>query len=54
MDGMVSIGEFLINLVNYNKPKTLLGLGQNGTVAGTGSQHNPVADKNSYRGKERT
>src|ERR671931_839416 len=36
MDGMANPGERSINIVRENKPKVLAGLGQNGTVAGTG------------------
>jgi len=35
MDGRANPGERLINIVTENKPKMLLGLSQNGTVAGT-------------------
>ena len=40
---MVKLAEFLLNVVNLNKPKMLKGLGQNGTVAGTGVAFSPVA-----------
>src|SRR5437870_8136953 len=38
MGGMVNTCELLINVVTSGKPKMLRGLGQKGTVAGTGSQ----------------
>jgi len=37
MDGMVNRCELSINVVTRGKPKMLRGLGQKGTVAGTGS-----------------
>ena len=37
VDGMVSISERSINVVTVNKPKTMTGLRQNGTVVGAGS-----------------
>jgi len=40
---MVKLAEFLLNVVNSNKPKMLKGLRQNGTVAGTGVTFSPVA-----------
>lgn len=43
MSNMVKLAEFLLNVVNLNKPKMLKGLGQNGTVAGTGVAFSPVA-----------
>jgi hypothetical protein len=54
MDGRVNIGELSINVVNRDKPKMLIGLGQNGTVAGTGSHGYPVMDTQRYRRTERT
>src|SRR6267143_721985 len=44
MDGMVNRCELSINVVTRGKPKMLRGLGQKGTVAGTGSCHYPVKD----------
>ena len=49
MGGMVNTGELLINVVTSGKPKMLTGLGQNGTVAGTGSCFYPVMDTQRYR-----
>ena len=54
MDGMVSRGELSINVVMSDKPKMLTGLGQKGTVAGTGSQTYPVMDSQRYRRTEST
>jgi hypothetical protein len=54
MDDMVNIRELSINLVKSNKPKMLTGLGQNGTVAGTGSRQYPVMDTQRYRRTEST
>ena len=39
---------------NIEQAKDTDRLGPNGTVAGTGSHHNPVVDIQSYRGKEKT
>ena len=44
MDGMVNRGELLINVVTSNKPKTLIGLGQNGKGAGLGVFWSPNTD----------
>src|SRR5712691_11576872 len=52
--GMVNTGELLINVVTSGKPKMLTGLGQNGTVAGTGSCFYPVMDTQRYRRIEST
>jgi len=54
MDGMVNTCELSINAVIRNKPKMLTGLGQNGTVAGTGSCFYPVMDTTRYRRIEST
>ena len=54
MDGMVNPCELLINVVTSSKPKMLRGLGQNGTVAGTGSCLYPVMDTERYRRIEST
>jgi hypothetical protein len=54
MDGMVNRRELSINVVTTNKPKMLRGLGQQGTVAGTGSQTYPVMDSQRYRRTEST
>src|SRR6266481_7720176 len=43
-----------INVVTSGKPKMLTGLGQNGTVAGTGSCFSPVMDTQRSRRIERT
>jgi hypothetical protein len=44
----------LINVVTSGKPKMLRGLGQKGTVAGTGSCFSPVMDSTRYRRIEST
>ena len=49
MDGMVNTGERLLHVVTSGKPKMLTGLGQNSTVAGTGSCFYPVMDTTRYR-----
>jgi len=54
MDGMVNTCELLINVVTSGKPKMLRGLGQNGTVAGTGACFSPVMDTTRYRRIEST
>jgi hypothetical protein len=54
MDGMVNTCELLINVVTAGEPKMLRGLGQNGTVAGTGSCFYPVMDTTRYRRIEST
>ena len=54
MDGMVNRCELSINVVTRGKPKMLRGLGQKGTVAGTGSGHSPVMDRQRYRRTEST
>ncbi len=54
MDGMVNRCELSINVVTRGKPKMLRGLGQKGTVAGTGSCHYPVMDIQRYRRTEST
>jgi hypothetical protein len=41
---MVTTGELLRNVVTSGQPKMLRGLGQQGTVAGTGSCFDPVMD----------
>ena len=51
---MVNPCELLINVVTSSKPKMLTGLGQNGTVAGTGSCFYPVMDTTRYRRIEST
>ena len=54
MDGMVNTCELSINVVTKGKPKMLPGLGQKGTVAGTGSCHYPVMDSQRSRRTEST
>ena len=54
MGGMVNTGKLLLNVVTSGKPKMLRGLGQNGTVAGTGSCFYPVMDTQRYRRIEST
>jgi hypothetical protein len=54
MDDMVNKRELSINVVKSDKPKMLTGLGQNGTVAGTGSRQYPVMDTQRYRRTEST
>jgi len=54
MDGMVNTCELSINVVKSDKPKMLTGLGQNGTVAGTGAHQSPVMDIQRYRWTEST
>src|SRR5712691_10746719 len=54
MGGMVNTGELLINVVTSGKPKMLTGLGQNGTIAGTGSCFYPVMDTERSRRIEST
>ena len=54
MDGMVNRCELSINVVTKGKPKMLRGLGQNGTVAGTGACFSPVMDTPRYRRIEST
>ena len=54
MGGMVNTCELLLNVVTSGKPKMLRGLGQNGTVAGTGSCFSPVMDTPCYRRIEST
>ncbi len=51
---MVHTRELSINVVKSDKPKMLRGLGQNGTVAGTGSCLYPVMDTGRYRRIEST
>ena len=54
MDGMVNPWALLIHVVTAGKPKMLRGLGQKGTVAGTGSCFYPVMDTERYRRIEST
>jgi len=54
MDGMVHTRELSINAVIRHKPKMLTGLGQKGTVAGTGSEGSPVMDTQRSRRTEST
>ena len=54
MDGMVIIRELSITVVKRHKPKMLIGLGQNGTVVGTGACCSPVMDTQRYRRTEST
>ena len=54
MDGMVNTCELSINVVRSNRPKMLIGLGQKGTVAGTGAPLSPVVDTQRYRRTEST
>ena len=51
---MVNIGALSINVVTSGKPKMLRGLGQKGTVAGTGSCLYPAMDTQRYRRIEST
>ena len=51
---MVNTGELSINVVTSGKPKMLRGLGQKGTVAGTGSCLSPVMDTTRSRRIEST
>ena len=51
---MVNIGALSIHVVTSGKPKMLRGLGQKGTVAGTGSCLYPVMDTQRYRRIEST
>ncbi len=41
---MDSVCEILINVVMLDKPKMLIGLPQNGDVAGTGAASSPVVN----------
>ena len=41
-DGMANPGELLINVVRTSKPKTLIGLNQNGTWPGAGDSPSPA------------
>ena len=54
MGGMVNTRELSINVVTSGKPKMLRGLGQNGTVVGTGSCFYPVMDTQRSRRTEST
>jgi hypothetical protein len=54
MDGRVNTCEISINVVKGNKPKMLIGLSQNGTVAGIGSRQYPIMDTQRYRRTEST
>jgi len=54
MGGMVNTCELLLNVVTSGKPKMLRGLGQSGTVAGTGACFSPVMDTQRYRRIEST
>jgi hypothetical protein len=54
MGGMVNTGELSINVVKMNKPKMLIGLGQNGIVVGTGAPPSPVTDTQLSRRTEST
>ena len=54
MGGMVNPCELLLNVVTSGKPKMLRGLGQSGTVAGTGACFSPVMDTQRYRRIEST
>ena len=49
MGGMANTGERSINIVNHNKPKVLLGLSQNGNVAGTRTEFFLVMGNARYR-----
>ena len=51
---MVNPCELLINVVTSGKPKMLTGLGQKGTIAGTGSCFDPVMDTERSRRIEST
>jgi hypothetical protein len=53
MGGMANTGERSINIVNHNKPKVLLGLSQNGNVAGTRTEFFLVMGNTRYRWIER-
>jgi hypothetical protein len=54
MSGMANTCECSINIVNPNKPKVLLGLSQNGNVAGTRIQPFLVMGHQRYRWRERS
>ena len=54
MDGMVNTRELSINVVNYDKPKMLIGLSQKGTVVGTEPRRCPVMHTQHYRRTEST
>ena len=54
MEGRVNTCERSLNVVMSNEPKMLLGLGQKGTGAGTGSCHYPVMDIQRSRRTEST
>ena len=41
---MSNIGELLINVVKYDKPKVLAGLDQKGKGSGMGAPNSPIAD----------
>ena len=53
MGDMANTCECSINIVNPNKPKVLLGLSQNGNVAGTRIQPFLVMGNQRYRWIER-
>ena len=52
MSGMGNTCELSINVVTYEKPKSLIGFAKR-HVAGTGSVFYPVMDKQSHRRIER-
>ena len=54
MDGRVNTCELSIHVVMSTKPKTLPGLSQKGTGAGTGSRSYPVMDSQRSRRTEST
>jgi len=54
MDGMGHRGARSLHVVTTSKPKRLRGLGQKGTVAGTGACFSPVMDTTRYRRIEST
>ena len=54
MNGMVNTCERSLTVVSQNKPKTLRGLRQTGTVVGTEAAYSSVMDTQHHRRKERT
>ncbi len=54
VEGMVNPGERSLTIVNFDKPKVLIGLRQTGTGAGPGTAYFPGMGIPRYRWKERT
>ncbi len=48
---MVNRCKHPLNVVTLNKPKMLMGLAQNGRVAGTGGVRSPVVNNKATGGK---